>query len=260
MHLEKVRLIEEKYHAGILGWESVSEWQQQVGHGQAEFNKQKHMCPAVPLAFPWSGVWVANLGGAAPGRERALLTFIRAQSCWQRAPPGLRDALLHPLLALLEGGGGGDQACHPSPCSAGWWGGNCTFPLPFTSASAFQRFLEGFACVCLNSDSPKGAPAGEEQRCRHHLSPGSWPGCDKHFYSSPVATLLKALRLMYKTISAITYYSTYYKYGFVLWTGSWWRWFNEQNTVVRYMINAFFCCICNFHKKVHKHIIVYTFS
>lgn len=200
MHLEKVRLIEEKYHAGILGWESVSEWQQQVGHGQAEFNKQKHMCPAVPLAFPWSGVWVANLGGAAPGRERALLTFIRAQSCWQRAPPGLRDALLHRLLALLEGGGGGDQACHPSPCSAGWWGGNCSFPLLFTSASAFQCRLEGFACVCLNSDSPKGAPAGEEQRCRHHLSPGSWPGCDKHFYSSPVATLLKALRLMYKTM------------------------------------------------------------
>lgn len=200
MHLEKLRLIEEKYRAGILGWESVSEWQQQVGHGQAEFNKQKHMCPAVPLAFPWSRVWVANLGGAAPGREWALLTFIRAESCWHRAPPGLRDALLHLLLALLEGGGGGDQECHPSPCSAGWWGRSCSFPLLFGSASALQCLLEGFAWICLNSDSLKRTPAGEEQRCRHNLSPGSCPGCDKHFYTSPVAILLKALRLIYKTM------------------------------------------------------------
>lgn len=200
MHLEKLRLIEEKYHAGILGWESVSEWQQQVGHGQAEFNKQKHMCPAVPLAFPWSRVWVANLGSAAPGRERALLTFIRAESCWHRAPPRLWDALLHLLQALLEGGGGGDQVCQPSPCSVGWWGRSCSFPLLLGSAPALQCLLEGFAWICLNSDSPKETPAEEEQRCQHHLSPGSWPGCDKRFYTSPMATLLKALRLMYKTM------------------------------------------------------------
>lgn len=49
----------------------MSEWQQQVGHRQAEFNKQKHMCPAVPLAFPWSRVWVANLG--RPGVSAADL-------------------------------------------------------------------------------------------------------------------------------------------------------------------------------------------
>lgn len=87
----------------------------------------------------------------------------------------------------------------PSPCSAGWWEGAAVFP------SILVRFISSvpYGRICLhlfNSDSPKGTPAGEEQRCRHHLSPGSWPGCDKHFYTSPVATLLKALRVIYKTM------------------------------------------------------------
>lgn len=64
------------------------------------------------LPFPpaESGEWTLAAQGCA--RERALLTFIRAKSCWHRGPGRLRGALLHLLLALLEGEGTGDQACH----------------------------------------------------------------------------------------------------------------------------------------------------
>lgn len=47
----------------------LTEQQKQVGHGQAEFNKQKHMRPAVPLAFPSSRVWLVSLSAQHWARE-----------------------------------------------------------------------------------------------------------------------------------------------------------------------------------------------
>lgn len=145
MHSEKLRLIEEKYRAGILGWESVSEWQQQVGHGQAEFNKQKHMCPAVPLAFPWSRVWVANLGGAAAGRERALLTFIRAESCWHRAPPRLQMPSCTFFWRCWRGEAARIKRVIPAPALQDDGQGAAVFPFP----SGLLSSSEPFGRICL---------------------------------------------------------------------------------------------------------------
>lgn len=157
----------------------MCEWQQQVGHGQAEFNKQKHMCPAVPLAFPWSGVWAAELGGAA-GPAASAADLYRSRKLLTSGTANLPHALLHLLLPLLPGEAVAPRVMPALLCSVM----GKQLQLPPSLASALQCLLEGFACICLNSDSPKGAPAGEEQRCRHHLSPGSCPGCDKHFYTS----------------------------------------------------------------------------
>lgn len=157
----------------------MCEWQQQVGHGQAEFNKQKHMCPAVPLAFPWSGVWAAELGSAA-GPAASAADLYRSRKLLTLGTVSLPHALLHLLLPLLPGEAVA-PACQASPALQR--DGQAAAVSSFSCFSSSVP-LEGFACICLNGDSPKGAPAGEEQRCRHHLSPGSWPGCDKHFYTS----------------------------------------------------------------------------
>lgn len=167
-----------------------------MGHGQAEFNKQKHMCPAVPLAFPSSRVWLANLSSAALGPGVSTFDLYRSKKLLTSGEPGrLRGALLHLLLALLEGGRRWGTKCVTahSLWSAGQRGRSRGFPLLSRSASAVRCLLKGFGGICSNSISLKGMPAEERMRW-HHPSSVSCPGCDKRFCILPVATLLKALR------------------------------------------------------------------
>lgn len=84
-----------------------------MGHGQAEFSKQKHMCPAVPLAFPSSRVWLANLSGAALGPRVSTFDLYQSKKLLTSGDlGGCKVPSCTYFWRCWKGGGGGDQVCH----------------------------------------------------------------------------------------------------------------------------------------------------